>query len=58
MDKDDKEYMNVYTIVDRDGPERPIWIKVGICLTNKDGSMNVYLDVMPLNGRLQIRKKE
>ena len=49
--------MEVYTIVDKEGFERSFWVKVGACFPNRDGSLNVYLDALPLNGRLQIREK-
>jgi hypothetical protein len=31
------------------------WMSVGNAWRNVDGSTNVYLDVLPQNGRLQIR---
>jgi len=32
------------------------WLRAGNAFDNKDGSINVYLDVLPSNGRLQIRE--
>ncbi len=32
-----------------------VWVRAGTAFCNKDGSFNVVLDVMPLNGRLHIR---
>ena len=49
--------LEVFTIVDKEGFERSFWVKVGACFPNRDGSLNVYLDALPLNGRLQIREK-
>ena len=49
--------MEVFTIVDKEGFERSFWVKVGACFPNRDGSLNVYLDALPLNGRLQIRER-
>jgi hypothetical protein len=49
--------LQVYTIVEREGLEKSFWVKVGACFTNRDGSLNVYLDALPTNGRLQIREK-
>ena len=49
--------MQVYTIVERQGADRAFWVKVGACFSNRDGSLNVYLDALPTNGRLQIREK-
>jgi hypothetical protein len=31
------------------------WNRGGISLPNRDGSWNVYLDVLPLDGKLQLR---
>lgn len=40
-----------------DGKERTtVWIKAGSAWINRDGSMNVYLDVLPLDGRLHVRE--
>jgi hypothetical protein len=46
----------VYTVIDRPGMERSIWVRVGTAFTNKDDSLNVYLDALPTNGRLNIRE--
>lgn len=32
------------------------WVKAGTAFSNRDGSMNVYLDVLPLDGKLHIRE--
>ena len=34
------------------------WTKIGIGFVNKDNSINVVLDAMPLNGRFQIRDRQ
>ncbi len=44
----------VYTIIDREG-KKAIWLKVGIAFVNRDGSYNVVLDALPINGKLHIR---
>jgi hypothetical protein len=41
----------------KDGRERTtVWVKAGSAWINRDGSMNVYLDVLPLDGRLHVRE--
>jgi hypothetical protein len=45
---------DVYTII-RNG-EKAFWQKVGRAHVNKDGSLNVYLNALPLNGELNIRE--
>jgi hypothetical protein len=32
------------------------WIRAGSAFVNKDGSLNVLLDVLPLDGKLHIRE--
>ncbi len=32
------------------------WVKAGAAWVNRDGSMNVYLDVLPLGGKLHVRE--
>jgi hypothetical protein len=33
-----------------------IWVRAGNAFVNKDGSLNVVLDVLPLDGRLHVRE--
>jgi hypothetical protein len=40
----------------RDG-EKAFWVKIGVAFTNRDGSVNVILDALPIGtNRLQIRE--
>ena len=41
-----------------EGSERSRWVRVGVAFENKDGSLNVLLDAVPLTGRLQIRARQ
>ena len=43
----------VYAIVER-GP-RKHWLRIGMAFVNRDGSLNVRLDAVPLSGQLHIR---
>ncbi len=47
----------VFNIIEREGLERPFWLKVGVAFENSDGSLNVKLDCLPLNGKLHIRER-
>ena len=38
--------------------EKCYWTQVGIASENKDGSIGVLLNAVPLSGRLQIRKRK
>jgi hypothetical protein len=33
-----------------------IWVRAGSAFVNRDGSMNVHLDVLPLDGKLHVRE--
>lgn len=46
----------VYTIVDSNGDADDYWQRVGAAWTNKDGSINITLNALPLNGKLHIRE--
>ena len=46
----------VYTIIESESEGRKSrWIRVGIAFVNRDGSLNVLLDALPVNGKLHIR---
>lgn len=51
MDK--KTYKEVFVMNEKD--DRTFFTKVGVAFPNKDGSTNLYLDALPLNGKLQMR---
>ena len=45
---------DVFTITEgTDG--KSFWRKLGTAFTNRDGSLTVLLDAVPVNGRLHIR---
>lgn len=33
-----------------------VWVRAGSAFINRDGSLNLYLDVLPLDGTLHIRE--
>lgn len=48
---------DAFTIVEgKDGKSR--WVRIGSAFTNKDGSMNIFLDALPLDGKVQIRERK
>ncbi|HMR05273.1 MAG TPA: hypothetical protein PKA88_05835 [Polyangiaceae bacterium] len=49
----DSKVKIVYVINERDG--RNYWNRVGVAFVNRDGSLNVKLDAIPVNGEMQIR---
>ncbi len=53
------DILGVYTIINREDDEHPerknLWIHIGIAFVNRDGSINVRLNALPVNGSLHIR---
>ena len=45
----------VYTIIER-GKGRRVWVRVGVAFVNRDQSLNVRLDALPISGQLHIRE--
>lgn len=39
----------------RQSKGQTIWVRAGIAYENKDGSMEVHLDVLPIDGKLHMR---
>ena len=35
----------VYHIIEREGMRKPVWLRIGAAFVNRDGSLNVRLDV-------------
>lgn len=51
-----KKNLAVYAIIERDG--KSYWLKVGAAFPNRDGSLNLYLDAVPVkSNRLQVREQ-
>jgi hypothetical protein len=47
-------WKKVLVPVEREGG-KTFWLRVGAGFPNKDGSLNIYLDVLPPHGKLQLR---
>jgi hypothetical protein len=54
----ERKWKAVYTIVERPGLQKKLWVRVGTAFPNRDQSMNVKLDAVPTNGTLHIRDYE
>ena len=42
--------------VKRTRDDRSIWVRAGSAFVNRDGSINLILDVLPLDGKLHVRE--
>jgi hypothetical protein len=40
----------------RSGKNGSVWVRAGFAEVNRDGSLNLHLDVLPIDGRLHIRE--
>ncbi len=52
---------DVFAITEREsagGEGNDRWTRIGIGFVNRDNSINVVLDAMPLNGRFHIRDRQ
>jgi hypothetical protein len=56
MDSAGKGSLVVYTIVERERDGKKFWVRIGAAFRNRDGSMNVMLDAVPVNGTMHIRE--
>ena len=45
----------VYTIIDSKNSDRSFWVRIGSAFVNRDESLTVLLNALPVNGRLHIR---
>ena len=48
---------DVFTMVERNGDEKTRWVKIGVGFINKDSSINIYLDALPVNGKMNVRDR-
>ena len=51
----DSKPKGVFTIIEADQMERPIFRRIGTAFVNQDQSLNVLLDAAPISGKLHIR---
>jgi hypothetical protein len=53
----DGKRLAVYAINEKDGDRGTWWQKIGMAFTNRDGSIAIYLDALPLGtNKLQVRE--
>jgi hypothetical protein len=57
MEANGQQMKAVFTVVDR-GAGKSYWTRVGVGFVNRDGSITLKLDAIPVNGTLQVREWE
>jgi hypothetical protein len=61
MEEQSRTLKAVFTIVERgtsNGMTKSYWTRVGTGFVNKDGSVTLKLDCIPISGTLQVREWE
>lgn len=54
----ERNYSMVYTIVKQEKSGKDFWQRVGLAFTNRDGSIYIKLNALPVNGSLYIKKTD
>lgn len=49
------DVMSIREYTDASGQNKTNWTKIGVAFTNKNGSINVQLDALPLDGKCQLQ---
>jgi hypothetical protein len=52
-----KDVYAIYESKNGENKQRSRWVRIGAAFDNKDASINVILDALPLTGRLHIRER-
>lgn len=48
---------DVYVISEKGDDDKAYWSKIGVAFINRDESLNVVLDALPLTGKMHIRER-
>lgn len=56
----EKNRKDVFTIqeTEKDGKKKSFFVRIGVGFVNQDGSINLKLDALPVNGKIQVRDYE
>ncbi len=49
---------DVFAVTEKEGWEKSVWRKIGTAFENKDGSLTIFLDAFPVNGKLHVRDRK
>jgi len=56
--KEGQGMKDIYTIINNGKDKKGFWLKIGVAFENQDGSLNVALNCLPLDGKLHIRDRK
>ncbi len=56
LNKPPSKRLVVYTIIEKAGSDKGFWAKIGSAWINRDQSINIQLDALPVNGKLHVRE--
>ncbi len=48
---------DVFTVIKRENMKRGFWVKIGNAFENRDHSLTVSLNALPMDGRLIVRDR-
>jgi hypothetical protein len=51
----EKKPKGVFIIIENERLEKPIWTRIGSAFVNRDDSLNLFLDALPIGGKLHVR---
>ncbi|MBC7793201.1 MAG: hypothetical protein H7Z43_05810 [Clostridia bacterium] len=51
----DNKIKAVYQIIDNEKLKKPIWRRIGTAFVNRDDSINIEIDSLPVGGKMHIR---
>jgi len=47
-----------FTVRDRGEDRKPFWVAIGSAWINRDGSFNLTLDALPVDGKITVRLRK
>ncbi|MCK9460355.1 MAG: hypothetical protein M0R80_12020 [Proteobacteria bacterium] len=53
-----RRVMKIYTVIEKPGASKGIWLEIGVATENRDGSISGKLDCLPVSGSIQVRQWE
>ena len=55
METKETKLKAVFTIIESDKLDKPLFRRIGTGFVNRDQSLNIFLDALPVTGKLHIR---